>query len=73
MCLQIINLKYMYLALDNMQWLICHEKVKLTTFVEDDTKAPFSIATTPRCWRGRYSIPWVSKNSIKGLNNKIAV
>ena len=27
------------------------------TFVEGDPKAPFSIATTPRCWGGRYSFP----------------
>ena len=31
--------------------------VKLTTIIEGDPKAPFSIATTPRCWRGRYSFP----------------
>ena len=30
---------------------------KLATIVEDDPKAPFSIATTPRCRGGRYSIP----------------
>ena len=24
-------------------------------------KAPFSIATTPRCRRGRYSIPWIAQ------------
>ena len=32
-------------------------KVKLATIVEGDPKAPFSIATTPRCRGGRYSIP----------------
>ena len=31
-------------------------KVKLATLVEGDPKAPFSIATTRRCCRGRYSI-----------------
>ena len=31
--------------------------VKLATIVEGDPKAPFSIATTPRCRGGRYSIP----------------
>ena len=31
-------------------------KVKLATIVEGDPKAPFSIATTPRCRGGRYSI-----------------
>ena len=29
--------------------------VKLATVVEGDQKAPFSIATTPRCRGGRYS------------------
>ena len=28
--------------------------VKLPTIVEGDSKAPFSIATTPRCREGRY-------------------
>ena len=32
-------------------------KVKLVTLFEGDPKAPFSIATTPRCRRGCYSIP----------------
>ena len=32
-------------------------KVKLATIVEGNPKAPFSIATTPRCRRGRYSFP----------------
>ena len=30
-------------------------KVKVATIVEGDQKAPFSIATTPRCRGGRYS------------------
>ena len=32
-------------------------KVKLTTIVEGNPKAPFSIATTPMCRGGRYSFP----------------
>ena len=32
---------------------------KLATLVESDPKASFSIATLPRCRRGRYSIPWI--------------
>ena len=32
-------------------------KVKLATIVEGNLKAPFSIATTPRCRGGRYSFP----------------
>ena len=36
----------------------CHDsKVKWATVVEIDAKAPFSIATTPRCRGGRYSFP----------------
>ena len=31
----------------------------LTTVVEGDQKALFSIATTPTCHRGRYSFPWI--------------
>ena len=30
--------------------------IKLATIVEGDPKAPFSIATTPMCRGGRYSI-----------------
>ena len=37
-----------------------HIKSKLATVVEGDQKAPFSIATTPRCWGGRYSFPWIA-------------
>ena len=35
-------------------------KVRLATIVEGDPKAPFSIATTPRCRGGRYSIPRIA-------------
>ncbi len=31
---------------------------KLATIVEGDPKTPFSIATTPRCRGGHYSILW---------------
>ena len=34
--------------------------IKLATVVEGDQKAPFSIATTPSCWGGRYSFPWIA-------------
>ena len=30
------------------------------TVVEGDQKAPFSIATTPRCKGGRNSFPWIA-------------
>ena len=32
-------------------------KVKLATVVEGDLKAPFLIATTPRCWGGHIHLP----------------
>ena len=35
-------------------------KVKLVTVVKGDPKAPFSIATIPRCRGGGYSIPWIA-------------
>ena len=41
-------------------WIITYKKVKLATLVEGDPKAPFSIATTPRCRVGRYSIPLIA-------------
>ena len=34
-------------------------KVKLSPLLEGDPKAPFSIATTPKCRRGHYSFPWI--------------
>ena len=34
--------------------------LKLATVVEGAQKAPFSIATTPRCRGGRYSFPWIA-------------
>ena len=37
-----------------------NSKVKLATIVEGDPKALFSIATTPRCRGGRYSIPRIA-------------
>ena len=39
------------------KWII---KVKLVTLVEGNPKAPISIATTPRCWGGCYSILWIT-------------
>ena len=32
----------------------------LATVVEGDPNAFFSIATSPRCRRGRYSFPWIA-------------
>ena len=36
------------------------KQVKLATLVEGDSKDPFSIATTPTCKGGHYSIPWIA-------------
>ena len=33
----------------------------MATEVEGDTKAPFLIATTPRCRGGRYTFPWTDQ------------
>ena len=35
-------------------------KIKLKRLVEGDSKAPFSIATTPRCRGGHYFILWIA-------------
>ena len=36
------------------------KKVKLSTLVKGDQKAPFSIATTPRCRGGHNSFRWIA-------------
>ena len=46
-------------SVDEMKWEN-NSNVKLATVVEGDQKAPFSLATTPRCWGGRYSFPWIA-------------
>ena len=43
--------------LQNLSHLGINSKVKLTTIVEGNPKAPFLIATTPRCRGGCYSFP----------------
>ena len=35
------------------------KKESCLALVEGDQKAPLSIATTPMCWGGRYSFPWI--------------
>ena len=40
-------------------------KVRLATIVEGDQKAPFLIATTLRCWGGRYSYNLICRPSIE--------
>ena len=53
--LQIIGLQILYTKKqDNNNNKV---KVKLATAVDGDPKAPFSIATTTRCWGGRFSFP----------------
>ena len=44
-----------------MQKLSRSKKNKLATVVEENWKAPFSIATTPRCRGGRHSFPWIAQ------------
>ena len=44
-----------------------NNKVKLATLVEGHLKASVSIATTPRCRGGRYSIPWMA---LRGCDKK---
>ena len=34
--------------------------LSFATVVEGDQKAPFSVATTPRCRGRRYSFPWIA-------------
>ena len=36
------------------------KEVKLATVVENDPRAPFSIATTPKSGGGRYSFPGIA-------------
>ena len=33
---------------------------KLATVIESNPKAPFSIASTPKCRGGRHSFPWIA-------------
>ena len=41
-------------------WSEITNEVKLATVFEDNPKAPFSIAATPICKGGRYSVPWIA-------------
>ena len=51
---QLAPILYIYI------YIYTHTQVELATLVEDDSKAPFSIATTPRCRGGRFSFPWIA-------------
>ena len=44
----------------NIRADIKSKEVNLVTLVEGNPKAPFSIVTTPRCRKGRYSIPRIA-------------
>ena len=44
---------------EDMKHQITDLNIKLVTLVEGNPKAPFSIATTPRCRGERYSFPWI--------------
>ena len=61
-CKDMINYKQNYSVLEEYLKLFNRVqtivKVKLATVVEGDQRAPFSIATTPRCRGGRYSFPF---------------
>ena len=50
--------KYIYIYNVIHIYYIYKSKVKLATVVEGNQKAPFSIATTSRCWRGRHPFLW---------------
>ena len=51
---------YVHLYIYIYIYIYNNKVVKLVTLVEGVLKAPFSIATTPRCRGGRYSFPWVA-------------
>ena len=44
-------------TLDHVLFRNSNKQVKLVTIVEGDQKAPFSIATSPKCREGCYSFP----------------
>ena len=51
----------LWVVLDNGQTTyLIYKLLKLATVVEGHPKAPFSIATTPRCRGGSYSFPWIA-------------
>ena len=47
------------LLLLSLLYLWERNKIKFSTLVDGDLKAPLLIATTPRCRGGSYSIPWI--------------
>ena len=55
-----ILLFFLFHLISELKYRGINSKVRLATVVEGDHKAPFSIATTTRCWRGRYFFPWIT-------------
>ena len=53
-------------CLKHLKTCLTFKQCKLATVVESDSKAPFSIATTPRCRGGCYSFLWIAP--LKGMN-----
>ena len=51
------NIKFRAAIFAESSYCAIVSKVKLASVVEGDPKAPFSIATTPRCRGGRNSFP----------------
>ena len=50
-CMRFVSIHVVHLS---------HEKSKVGDRSRGWPKSPFSIATTPRCREGRYSIPWIA-------------
>ena len=51
---------YIYVYIYVRLYIYIYKVKKLATLVEGVQKAPFPIATTPRCRRGRNSFPWIT-------------
>ena len=51
---------YIYVCIGVCMSIYVYIVKLLVTVVEGDPKAPFSIATTPRCRGGRYSFTWIT-------------
>ena len=55
-----MHVLYKYILATSYSIYLYIYKVKLATVVEDDLKAPLSVATTPGCSGGRHSFPWIA-------------
>ena len=45
---------------DSDDYIILYILVRWLTVVKGDSKASFSVTTTPRCWGEYYSFPWIA-------------